>query len=119
MKHDTALAVSIASSLPFVIVVGVSTSARAPEPDFVDSLARLYLRALPRKEALRIYRGYFVQALAARSGLRGDALKTRAKKLCPRVRAPAGRKDLSRRRLREELAAINDAFRRVEHGDIG
>ena len=54
MKHDTALAAAIASSLAFVIVVGVSTSARAPTPDFVDPPVAMLARFADSDRILRI-----------------------------------------------------------------
>ena len=54
MKHDTALAAAIASSLAYVIVVGVSTSARAPTPDFVDPPVAMLVRFAESDRILRI-----------------------------------------------------------------
>ena len=54
MKHDTALAVSTASSLAFVIIVGVSTSARAPKPNFVDPPVAMLARFADSDRILRI-----------------------------------------------------------------
>ncbi len=54
MKQDTALAAAVASSLAFVIVVGVSTSARAPVPDFVDPPVAMLVRFAESDRILRI-----------------------------------------------------------------
>lgn len=54
MKRDTALAAAIASSLAYVIVVGVSTSARAPAPDFVDAPVAMLARFAESDRILRI-----------------------------------------------------------------
>ena len=54
MKQDTALAAAIASSLAYVIVVGVSTSARAPVPDFVDPPVAMLVRFAESDRILRI-----------------------------------------------------------------
>ena len=54
MKQDTALAAAIASSLAYVIVVGVSTSARAPTPDFVDPPVAMLVRFAESDRILRI-----------------------------------------------------------------
>ena len=54
MKQDTALAAAIASSLAYVIVVGVSTSARAPTPNFVDPPVAMLVRFAESDRILRI-----------------------------------------------------------------
>ncbi len=54
MKQDTALAAAIASSLAYVIVVGVSTSARAPTPGFVDPPVAMLVRFADSERILRI-----------------------------------------------------------------
>ncbi len=54
MKQDTALAAAVASSLAFVIVVGVSTSARAPVPNFVDPPVAMLVRFAESDRILRI-----------------------------------------------------------------
>ena len=54
MKQDTALAAAVTSSLAYVIVVGVSTSARAPVPDFVDPPVAMLVRFAESERILRI-----------------------------------------------------------------
>ena len=54
MKRDTALAAAIASSLAYVIIVGVSTSARAPTPQFVDPPVAMLVRFADSDRILRI-----------------------------------------------------------------
>ncbi len=54
MNQDTALATALASSLAYVIVVGVSTSARAPVPDFVDPPVAMLVRFAESDRILRI-----------------------------------------------------------------
>lgn len=54
MKRDTALAAAIASSLAYVIVVGVSTSARAPMPEFADPPVAMLVRFAESDRILRI-----------------------------------------------------------------
>ncbi len=54
MKQDTALAAAIASSLGYVIVVGVSSSARAPAPGFVDPPVAMLARFADSERILRI-----------------------------------------------------------------
>ncbi len=54
MKRDTALAAAIASSLAYVIVMGVSTSARAPTPVFVDPPVAMLVRFAETDRILRI-----------------------------------------------------------------
>ena len=54
MKRDTALAAAIASSLSYVIVVGVSSSARTPAPEFVDTPVAMLIRFADSDRILRV-----------------------------------------------------------------
>ena len=54
MKQDIALAAALASGLAYVIVVGVSTSARAPAPGFVDPPVAMLARFADSGRILRI-----------------------------------------------------------------
>lgn len=87
---------------------------RVEAVEFVDSLALLYDRALGRRPAIDLYRQAFEKAVAARTGLRGDALKARAVQLLgPAAAPPPG--DLTQAGFERSLAALNDAFRRLDH----
>lgn len=81
--------------------------------DFVDSLALLYARVLPRQQALDMYIRAFERALAVQLGLRGAALEARIRQDLPaRARQVKG-KDLSEDEFKRRLQVINEAFRRL------
>lgn len=75
---------------------------RTEAVDLLDSLARLYDRALTPAQALRLYRRGLERMMSAQSGLRGDALARRMSEL-------AGGGD-------DSLASLNAAYRRALHG---
>lgn len=82
--------------------------------DFVDSLALLYRRMVPRRHALMLYAREFERAVAAQTGLRDAALKARvAELLPPRPSRPARGKDVAVPEFEKELELINLAFRRL------
>jgi len=87
--------------------------------DLVDSLAPLYQRALKRHQALALYYQFFVQAVGHHTGLRGEALKQRARELSGSLDFSAPlprRKDYSPNEFNQCLRQMNEAFRRLEHG---
>lgn len=86
--------------------------------DFVDSVARLYRRALRRWQALDQYRLGLVRTAAAQTGLRGRALDERLRDLTGGLRIPnPTRGDVSRVQFDLMLKTLNDAYRRLEHDD--
>jgi hypothetical protein len=93
------------------------SEARVEAIDFVDSLAILYHRALPRRQAIGLYRQAFDQLVAVRTGLRGASLETRIRELLgSRAGEPGGRgRDLSGPEFQSQLREINLAFGRLEH----
>jgi hypothetical protein len=87
---------------------------RVEAVDFVDSLALLYRRMLPRRHALALYAREFERAVAVQTGLRDAALKARvAELLRPRPARPVRGKDLAVPEFENELNLINLAFRRL------
>jgi hypothetical protein len=83
--------------------------------DFVDSLALLYARMLPRRHLVALYSRAFGQTLAAQTGLRGPALEARVQEFLPgRAARPGKGKDLGAGDFQRELETINDAFRRLK-----
>lgn len=87
---------------------------RVEAVDFVDSLALLYRRMLPRRHALALYSREFERAVAAQTGLRDAALKARvAELLPPRPVRPVRGKDLAVPDFENELNHLNIAFRRL------
>lgn len=87
---------------------------RVEAVDFVDSLALLYRRMMPRRHALTLYAKEFERAVAVQTGLRDAALKARvADFLPPRPSRPAKGKDLPVPDFEKELEQINLAFRRL------
>jgi hypothetical protein len=88
---------------------------RSEAVDLVDSLGQLYDRALGRGEALAMYQQALTQAVAARSGLRGEPLRARVHALLGgRGAAPASRKaEPTPADFADRLSRLNDAFRRL------
>jgi hypothetical protein len=91
-----------------------SRESRIEAVDFVDSLALLYRRMVPRRHALTLYAREFERAVAVKTGLRDAALKARvADFLPPRPARPVKGKDLPVPDFEKELELINLAFRRL------
>jgi hypothetical protein len=87
---------------------------RVEAVDFVDSLAILYRRMLPRRHALQLYAKAFEKSVAVQTGLREAALTARVRELLPPLPArPARGKDLAPNEFVRELESINLAFRRL------
>jgi hypothetical protein len=87
---------------------------RVEAVDFVDSLALLYRRMMPRRHALTLYAKAFEKAVAVQTGLRDAALKARVEEFLPSRQArPAKGKDLTVPDFDRELELINNAFRRL------
>jgi hypothetical protein len=83
--------------------------------DFVDSLALLYTRMLPRRHLVSLYVRAFGQTVAAHTGLRGPALEQRVREFLPgRSAGPGKGKDLGAGEFQRELESINEAFRRLK-----
>lgn len=94
---------------------------RSDAVELVDSLADLYDRALRRGDAVRLYHESFVHAVAADTGLRGEALEARAQDLLegaggwePLPPDPSRERDLPRDRFDRMLRTLNEAFRRLQ-----
>ena len=89
---------------------------RVEAVDLLDSLALLYRRTLPRRQALSLYAKAFQQDVSIRTGLRGPALEARVKELLgrPLVLATPKGKDLAPAAFQLELMKINNAFGRLE-----
>ncbi len=87
---------------------------RVEAVDFVDSLALLYRRMLPRRHALQLYSKAFEKAVSVQTGLRDAALEARVRDfLPPRPARPERGKDLAPTDFARELETINLAFRRL------
>ncbi len=86
---------------------------RSEAVDLVSSLGALYQKSMSDAEALMLYEEALTRAVAAQSGLRGDALHQRVIEL-------VGGSATSRRRrmpspdFRSGLQRINNAFRKLE-----
>jgi hypothetical protein len=87
---------------------------RSDAVDLVDSLAVLYDRALTRGQLLAQYHDAFRRATSLRTGLRGRALEERVRKLMGNVRPPAEGAEPSAAEFDRVLAAVNQAFQRME-----
>lgn len=77
---------------------------RTEAVDLVDSLARLYARALRPSEAIELYRQALREAVAHHTGLSGAALEDRLTRLSGKVE-PA--------ELERAISRLNEAFRRL------
>jgi hypothetical protein len=87
---------------------------RTEAVDFVDSLALLYSRMLPRRHLLSLYSRAFEQTAAAKLGLRGPELEARIREYLPDLLTRAAKgKDLGAGDFHRDLDAINHAFRRL------
>jgi hypothetical protein len=96
---------------------------RTETVDFVDSLARLYDRALTRSEAAHMYFQALTRSCAAATGLRGKALEGKVAELTgglalhpDTVAGPetaVRRRDVGRAEFGADLTALNEAFRRL------
>jgi hypothetical protein len=87
---------------------------RVEAVDFVDSLALLYNRMLPRRHALALYVRSFEQAVAAQTGLREAALEVRIKDFLPRRPLPSAKgRDMSVQEFGVALEIVNQAFGRL------
>ncbi len=80
---------------------------RSEAVDLVSSLGALYQKSMTDSEALNLYQEALTRAVAANSGLRGDALHLRVTELIG-----AGR--TKRDAFQSRLQRINNAFRRLE-----
>jgi hypothetical protein len=89
---------------------------RRESVDFVESVAQLYQRALPRRRALALYARHFSHAVSLKTGLRGDALQARVDALAPELRGLGGGagRDIGLSEFRRHLERINRAFRRLD-----
>jgi len=88
---------------------------RSEAIDLVGSLGALYERTMTCGEALASYLHELTRAVAASSGLRGEALHRRVSELTNGMSPPWKHQVISDEQFRQYLTAINDAFRRVEH----
>jgi len=88
---------------------------RSEAIDLVASLGALYERTMTRGEALAAYHRELTRAVAASSGLRGDALRRRVDDLTSGL-APAWKhQSIDDEQFAQQINTINEAFRRVEH----
>jgi len=89
---------------------------RSEAVDLVDSLARLYERALRRSEAIELYRRALAEATMHRTGLRGSALEARLHKLGGTLASHPDEtgKEIKPAEFRRALERLNEAFRRLE-----
>lgn len=87
---------------------------RVEAVDFVDALALLYRRMLPRRLALAQYSRDLSQAVSVQTGLRGLALEARVREFLPaRLPQTLKNRDISVPDFQRELELVNLAFRRL------
>lgn len=80
--------------------------APADAVDLLDSLARLYDRALGARDSLTLYHQHLARAVAQETGLRGEALAARVRDVAGReAEAPV---------FARALQALNDGYRRLK-----
>jgi hypothetical protein len=82
--------------------------APADAVELLDSLARLYDRALGGGEALSLYRQHLSRAVAHETGLRGDALEARVTEM-------TGGRAAQSPVFPRVLQALNQGYRRLKH----
>jgi hypothetical protein len=87
---------------------------RSDAVDLVDSLGKLYGRALTSEAALELYRSSLARVVSTRTGLKGAALEARVAALVGPA-PPAGRRRLPPAEFRHRLQTLNEAFRRLTH----
>ncbi|HEV8254660.1 MAG TPA: DUF4350 domain-containing protein [Vicinamibacteria bacterium] len=87
---------------------------RSEAVDLVDSLGKLYGRALMPEAALDLYRASLARALSSRTGLKGAALEARLAALAG-PSPPRSRGKLPPAEFRHRLQTLNEAFRRLTH----
>lgn len=90
---------------------------RSDAIDLVSSLGALYDRSMTPGEAIAVYHYELTRAVAAHTGLRGDALKTRVDAMTGGVVPPRKHDPLNGEQFQELLARLNDSFRRIEHAN--
>jgi hypothetical protein len=88
---------------------------RSDAVDLVASLGALYDRSMTPGEALSLYHHELTRAVAASSGLRGDALHKRVAELTGGIAVPYKHAKVSPENFQRILQILNDSFRRIEH----
>jgi len=88
---------------------------RSDAVDLVASLGALYDRSMTPAEALAQYHYELTRAVAASSGLRGDALHKRVAELTGGIDAPHRHDKVTPENFQRILQILNDSFRRIEH----
>ncbi|MCU1244339.1 MAG: hypothetical protein JWN02_249 [Acidobacteria bacterium] len=90
---------------------------RSEAIDVVESLGTLYDRSMYDGEALALYHRELTRAVAAHTGLRGEALQKKVNELTNDVKIPRQTRKLPARVFAEILARLNESFRRLEHAN--
>ncbi len=93
--------------------VAPPSEAPAEAVELVDSLGRLYDRALSRAEALRLYRRAFVDLVAERTGLRRTALARRVREMLGNDPKGTAGREATPAELSAALRRLTDGFRRL------
>ena len=90
---------------------------RSEAVDLVASLGELYRAVMTRGEAVALYAKALRHAVAARTGLRGEALRKRIEQLLDGrpLAQPSRQHALSTEEFKTHLDRINEGFRRLEH----
>jgi hypothetical protein len=88
---------------------------RSDAIDLVASLGALYDRSMTDGEALELYHRELTRAVAASTGLRGDALHKRVADLTAGIAIPRKHDRVPPDVFRRTLHVLNDSFRRIEH----
>jgi len=87
---------------------------RSDAIDLVGSLGALYNRSMTKGEALAAYYRELTRAVAATSGLRGEALHKRLAELTGGLGPAWKHQQLTDEEFQRMLTILNDSFRRVE-----
>jgi hypothetical protein len=91
---------------------------RSEAVDLVSSLGALYQKSMSDSEALALYQDALTRAVAARSGLRGEALHQRVAELIGGPAMLRRRRRIPASDLRSGLQRINNAFQKLERRNV-
>ncbi len=90
---------------------------RSDAVDLVVSLGALYDATMNNAQAIALYHQAFTHAVAAQTGLRGEALQKRIATLTGNLLPPARSDTLDAETFYRQLSILNESFRRLEHAD--
>ncbi len=90
---------------------------RSEAVDLIASLGALYDSTTNNAQAIALYHHAFTQAVAAQTGLRGEALQKRIATLTGGLLPPGKGDTLDAESFYRQLSILNESFRRLEHAE--